>query len=225
VEVNPEIRGKPLNSIAADATRTIWLATQGAGLAMGMVKITNPQALGRGVVSIPRRGTSTGYLQIETQGANTITNTFAGFNSGDFGGGVPTTIENLSGTNTLTSGLRVKGTRMMNWRHPASRDGMELDIVRQPKPPRGSADRGSFGAFWACRPRGARTHRHRKRQFVPRRCLANCPVGSLTRKFDRIRREVTIPPVSREIPENRIANVRPETWLRAQCLSQTSTKN
>jgi ligand-binding sensor domain-containing protein/signal transduction histidine kinase len=32
VEVNPEIRGKPLNSIAADATGTIWLATQGAGL-------------------------------------------------------------------------------------------------------------------------------------------------------------------------------------------------
>lgn len=32
VELSPEIRGKPLNSMVADPTGAIWLATQGAGL-------------------------------------------------------------------------------------------------------------------------------------------------------------------------------------------------
>jgi autotransporter-associated beta strand protein len=76
----------------------------------GTLKITNPCALGTGSVTLSRAGTGTGYLQIATVGENTITNTFTGFSSGNAGEGAVPTIENLSGTNTLTSNLRVTKT-------------------------------------------------------------------------------------------------------------------
>ncbi len=77
----------------------------------GIVRITNPKGLGTGSVSIPRTGaTTSGYLQIDIPGVNTIANAFGGFSSANSGEGVTPQIENLSGTNTITSNLIVTGT-------------------------------------------------------------------------------------------------------------------
>lgn len=46
VELSPEIRGKPLNAITADAAAAIWLATQGAGLVR--LREGNYELFGRG---------------------------------------------------------------------------------------------------------------------------------------------------------------------------------
>lgn len=78
----------------------------------GIVRLTNPYGLGYGNVSIPKAGTDlSGWLQLDLTGNNRITNTFAGFASTTVRAD-PTVpcIENLAGTNTLTSGLVVTGT-------------------------------------------------------------------------------------------------------------------
>jgi len=78
----------------------------------GIVKISNTNALGTGAVTISKNGVVfNGYLQLALTGVNTITNTFAGF-SATTTLGDPTVpcIENLSGTNTLTSAMIVTTT-------------------------------------------------------------------------------------------------------------------
>lgn len=78
----------------------------------GNLIITSPNALGTGAVSIPKTGTASGTLQLQLSGVNTVANTFNGFSSTTTTSGdaaIPC-IENLSGTNTLTSNLRVTGT-------------------------------------------------------------------------------------------------------------------
>ncbi|MEI6074192.1 MAG: autotransporter-associated beta strand repeat-containing protein [Verrucomicrobiota bacterium] len=78
----------------------------------GIVKISNTNALGSGTVTINKAGVVfNGYLQLNLTGANTITNTFSGFSSTTtLGDPTVPCIENLSGTNTLTSPLIVTGT-------------------------------------------------------------------------------------------------------------------
>ena len=77
----------------------------------GIVKISNTNALGTGSVTISKSGVVfNGYLQLALTGANTITNTFAGFSSTTtLGDPTVPCIENLSGTNTLISPLIVTG--------------------------------------------------------------------------------------------------------------------
>ena len=76
------------------------------------IRITRTNALGTGSVSIPKTGTvASGYLLIDIPGTNNIiTNTFAGFASTTAGATAVPDIENVSGTNTLTSALIVTGT-------------------------------------------------------------------------------------------------------------------
>lgn len=75
------------------------------------VLLTNPHGLGTGSVSIPKTGTTaSGILKLQMTGNNTVTNTFGGFSSTTGGGAAVPDIENISGTNTLTSALQVTGS-------------------------------------------------------------------------------------------------------------------
>lgn len=77
----------------------------------GIVKATSATALGTGSVSIPRTGaTTSGFLQLDIPGVNTIANVFSGFNSANSGETATPQIENLSGTNKITSNLIVTST-------------------------------------------------------------------------------------------------------------------
>jgi autotransporter-associated beta strand protein len=77
----------------------------------GIVRISNTNALGTGAVTISKGGVVfNGFLQLSLTGANTITNSFAGFSSTTtLGDATVPCIENLSGTNTILSGLQVTG--------------------------------------------------------------------------------------------------------------------
>jgi autotransporter-associated beta strand protein len=75
----------------------------------GNLVITNGHALGSGAVSIPRSGTATGTLQLNTTGVNTIANTINGVSSGTGGAAAVPHIENVAGTNTISSALTVTG--------------------------------------------------------------------------------------------------------------------
>ena len=74
------------------------------------VVITTSNALGTGSVSIPHAGTAIGALKLQLTGSNTIANTFSGFSSANTGVSAIPQIENVSGTNTLTSPLIVTST-------------------------------------------------------------------------------------------------------------------
>ena len=78
----------------------------------GIVKVSNTNALGTGAVTISKAGVVfNGYLQLGLTGVNTITNSFAGFSSTTtLGDATVPCIENLSGTNTILSGLQVTGS-------------------------------------------------------------------------------------------------------------------
>ncbi len=97
-----------VGTLVLTATNTYTGGTT-LGNSVGIVKITNPQALGSGTIALNKAGAVlNGYLQLNLSGSNTIANTFGGFSSttalGDLT--VPC-IENLSGTNTILSGLTV----------------------------------------------------------------------------------------------------------------------
>ena len=82
------------------------------GSSLGVVRITNPQALGTGTVALNKAGAVlSGFLQLNLTGTNNITNAFGGFSSttalGDLT--VPC-IENISGSNTIFSPLIVTGS-------------------------------------------------------------------------------------------------------------------
>lgn len=87
--------------LAGPSTNTGVLTIADGG---GIVRVTHPQGLGRGNITLSKTGSSlSGFLQLDIPGINTITNTFTGVPStttlGDLT--VPN-IENLSGTNTVT---------------------------------------------------------------------------------------------------------------------------
>ena len=77
----------------------------------GVVQISNPSGLGTGPVTLSKSGTSSGTLQLNLTGTNTIANTINGFNSTTFSNDstVPD-IENVAGNNTITSNLTVTST-------------------------------------------------------------------------------------------------------------------
>ncbi len=76
----------------------------------GSLRITVATALGTGGISLSKAGTNSGTLQLALAGVNTVNNPFSGFSSTTFTGNttVPD-IENVSGTNTITSALTVTG--------------------------------------------------------------------------------------------------------------------
>jgi autotransporter-associated beta strand protein len=78
----------------------------GTNISTGALLITNSNALGTGRVAILAGGTSTASLQLS--GGITITNSFAGLIS-ETGGYTPT-IENISGSNTITAPLAITST-------------------------------------------------------------------------------------------------------------------
>jgi fibronectin-binding autotransporter adhesin len=78
----------------------------------GILRIDAASALSASsTISLPKQGSSSGYLQLNTAGTNTYTNAFGGFFSANPPtiGGSPT-IQNLQGTNTLTGNLNVAST-------------------------------------------------------------------------------------------------------------------
>ncbi|WP_338289940.1 polysaccharide lyase family 8 super-sandwich domain-containing protein [Luteolibacter sp. LG18] len=76
----------------------------------GTLAITHPAALGTGPVTLSKSSTATGTLALQLTGTNTLTNTFNGFASTTFSGdATQPCIDNVSGTNTLTSPLTVTG--------------------------------------------------------------------------------------------------------------------
>lgn len=78
----------------------------------GILRIDAASALPTsGTISIPKGGTSTGYLQLNVAGTNTFTNAFANFASANPPtiGGTPT-IQNLQGDTTLTGNMNVGTT-------------------------------------------------------------------------------------------------------------------
>lgn len=85
--------------------------TGGTSIGGGTLQISNPAAIGSGGISLPKTGTNTGTLQLAFTGSQFLFNTFNGFNSTTFTGDstVPD-IENISGTNLLTSALTVTST-------------------------------------------------------------------------------------------------------------------
>ena len=77
----------------------------------GVVQVTSPGAMGTGSITVNSSGTGSGTLQLAMTGVNTITNTFTTFKSENtFGGGGLPQIENVSGTNTILSDLKVPST-------------------------------------------------------------------------------------------------------------------
>ncbi len=81
-----------------------------AGATAGNVIITRTNGLGTSSVTVAHAGTALGTLQLKLSGSNTIANTFNGFSSANSGAtGIPQ-LENVSGTNTITSSLIVTGT-------------------------------------------------------------------------------------------------------------------
>jgi len=78
----------------------------------GILRIDAASALTpSGTISIPKAGTSTGYLQLNVAGTNTVANPFANFGSANPPtiGGTPT-IQNLQGDTTLTGNMNVGST-------------------------------------------------------------------------------------------------------------------
>jgi fibronectin-binding autotransporter adhesin len=78
----------------------------------GILRIDAASALPTsGTISIPKGGTSTGYLQLNVAGTNTFTNAFANFASANPPtiGGTPT-IQNIQGDTTLTGNMNVGTT-------------------------------------------------------------------------------------------------------------------
>lgn len=70
----------------------------------GIVRVTHPQGLGRGNITLSKAGSSlSGFLQLDIPGNNIFTNTFNGVPSTTTLGELTVpNIENLSGTNTIT---------------------------------------------------------------------------------------------------------------------------
>ena len=98
------------NLVLAGSNTCSGTITVTAGASAGNVILTNPKGLGTGAVSIPHAGTALGTLKLQLSGVNTIANTFSGFSSVTTGSGAIPQIENVSGTNTITSALTVTGT-------------------------------------------------------------------------------------------------------------------
>jgi len=73
----------------------------------GTLTITSPGGLGTGPVTIATAGSDTGTLQLALTGNNTINNSFTGLHSITFSSSPTATIENVSGTNTITSALSI----------------------------------------------------------------------------------------------------------------------
>jgi len=93
-------------------TNNTYTGVTTIGPTTGIVMISNTNALGTGPVVINKTGVVfNGYLQLNLAGVNTITNLFYGIGSTTTVGD-PTVpdIENLAGTNTLTSSLVVSNT-------------------------------------------------------------------------------------------------------------------
>jgi len=117
------IMNKPITNVVGQAGS---LTVQGSGtlvlsaansysggttVSSGNLQINIASALGSGTVSLPKGSTASGTLLLNLSGVNIINNTFSGFNSTTFSGNatVPD-IENMAGTNTITSALTVTGT-------------------------------------------------------------------------------------------------------------------
>jgi len=78
----------------------------------GILRIDAASALSASsTISLPKQGSNSGYLQLNTAGTNTYSNAFVGFFSANPPtiGGSPT-IQSLQGTNTLTGNLNVAST-------------------------------------------------------------------------------------------------------------------
>ena len=76
----------------------------------GELVITSGRALGTGSVTVGKAGTASGTLVLQLSGANTLTNIFNGFASATaLSGGGSADIENLSGSNTITSDMDITG--------------------------------------------------------------------------------------------------------------------
>lgn len=94
-------------TLTAANTYTGGTVIPGSG---GTLVVTQPAALGSGAITISKSSTLTGSLALQFTGTNTLANTFSGFNSTTFNGdATQPCIENLSGTNTITSPLTVTG--------------------------------------------------------------------------------------------------------------------
>ncbi|WP_265594503.1 polysaccharide lyase family 8 super-sandwich domain-containing protein [Haloferula sp. BvORR071] len=76
----------------------------------GILKLTRPEAVGSGAISIPKSGTASGTLALAFSGQVVLGNAFGGFNSTTFAGDatVPT-ILHLSGDTKLTADLTISG--------------------------------------------------------------------------------------------------------------------